>query len=757
MSMKIVEGGLPEDKAWRALILLTPGEQVGMDWQLGLSLARANDGELVAAIIVPSVAGALVERARTTLNHARKASAPDDPVFTAIIEHKDSRQAIRQLVHEADIDLLLTTTETPVWRDLDGLSCAVGVVRGESQNPLREGPEAEASPSGQRPIRGILVPTSGGPNSAHALGFLLPLTTRDVRLTALYIAPHRLGENEEALGRARLKTTLNFIDAGDRIESRLVTADSIIDGIVDATGDEFDMVVIGASQESTLDKALFGNIPEAVVSQCQRPVIVVYEPSGRVGALRRRISWRMRPVIPRLDLQQRTRAYVRIRRDARPDIDFYVLIGLAAAIAALGLLADSAAVVIGAMLVAPLMSPMAGTGLAMVLGDTRFLRLTMVAVIRGAILAWFMGFLAGLIPLRDPMTAEVLARTQPSLLDVGVALLSGMAVAYALCRSEAGAALPGVAIAAALVPPLAASGISIGNLFFAEGLGAMLLFLTNFVAISSASALVFLILGFQPTRAQKQRQAVRSRTAQVALVLLILITAIVGWTTFQLAQDTAEENHIQEVVQQGVSEIAGAELAELNLGDINADVLELGVVVRSPRSIPHATVVDLQEYVATELQREVSMTLTIIPTTELDPFVPPTLTPMPMPSLTPTAGPKMTFTPSPTLTPTPTATPTETPTLTPTATATATTTPTATPTLSPTPTAITAVVQFAYGLNLRAEPSPDSELLAFLEPGSTVVILDGRDSNEQGDWQQVQTSDLVGWVLASFLGPPTEG
>jgi hypothetical protein len=116
MSMKIVEGGLPEDKAWRALILLTPGEEVGMDWQLGLSLARANNGELVAAIIVPSAAGALMERARTTLNHARKASALDDPVFTAIVEHKDSRQAIRQLVHDADIDLLLTTTETPRTR-----------------------------------------------------------------------------------------------------------------------------------------------------------------------------------------------------------------------------------------------------------------------------------------------------------------------------------------------------------------------------------------------------------------------------------------------------------------------------------------------------------------------------------------------------------------------------------------------------------------------------------------------------------------
>ncbi len=150
------------------------------------------------------------------------------------------------------------------------------------------------------------------------------------------------------------------------------------------------------------------------------------------------------------------------------------------------------------------------------------------------------------------------------------------------------------------------------------------------------------------------------------------------------------------------------------------------------------------------------MTLTVIPTTELDPFDPPTLTPTPTMTYTPTPGPTATFTPTPTATPTNTATPTVIPTETPTAVPTETSTPTATasPTLSPTPTAITAVVQFPYGLNLRAEPSGDSELLAFLENGTVVVILDGRESNDEGDWQQVQAGDLVGWVLATFLAQP---
>jgi hypothetical protein len=335
--------------------------------------------------------------------------------------------------------------------------------------------------------------------------------------------------------------------------------------------------------------------------------------------------------------------------------------------------------------------------------------------------------------------------------------LSGMAVAYALSRSDAGAALPGVAIAAALVPPLAASGISVANGFFTEGLGAMLLFTTNFVGISSASALVFLILGFQPSRAQKQRQAVRQRSAQAALVLLIIITSIIAWTTYRLAHDVAEQTRIQDVVRAGVTQITGAALEELNFGDSGASVLKLDIVVRSPQTIPHEEVVALQEYIATELQREVALTLTVIPTTKLDPFVPPTQTPTPTPTNTPTPGPTATFTPSPTATATATATPTEMPTTTPTATATETPAPTDTPTLSPTPTAVTATVQSVYGLNLRAEPSGRSALLSFLENGTVVVILDGAESNAEGDWQQVQADGQTGWVVASFLSFSSAG
>ena len=623
--MRIVEGGLPEDKAWRALVVLVPGDDLAVAWQLALSLSLANDGELVAAIVLSKAVGVELEAARQMMTKAQHACKPEDPVYTVIVESTDYASAARKVISDADIDLLVAKAGAKNWSILEKMPCAVAAVRGDAYGGLAAGGSDLAANS----IDKILVPTSGGPNSAHALSFLLPLTSKGVGVTALYISPRHLGENEKALGRHRLRQTLNYIDAGDKIESRLIAADSVIEGIIEETKSGFDLVMIGATRESSLDKTLFGNIPAAVVRESHRPVVVVREPTSRVGSFFRDISWAMQGVIPRLNLQERTSSYVRIRSDARPDTDFFVLIGLSAGIAALGLLANSGAVVIGAMLVAPLMSPLAGIGLAMVLGDARFLRLALGAVLRGAILVLFVALLIGLIPLSDPFTDQVSSRTQPTLLDLGVAILSGMAVAYALCKSEATAALPGVAIAAALVPPLAAAGISFSSGYLSEGFGALLLFVTNLTAISVAAALVFLVLGFRPMLSQKERRSTQIRSARLAIMLLIVVTVILAVTTYTLANESATESRIRELAESGVEQFTTGEFSELTVGELNEDVLELGLVVLSTETIPHSAVVDLQEYVATELQREVALSLVVIPTTILDPFVPPEIPPTP--------------------------------------------------------------------------------------------------------------------------------
>lgn len=156
---------------------------------------------------------------------------------------------------------------------------------------------------------------------------------------------------------------------------------------------------------------------------------------------------------------------MQLRESSAPDFDYFVLVFLSCMIATFGLLIDSAATIIGAMLVAPLMSPILGIGLASIRGDTFLLRNAAVALIRGAILAIVLS--AVLTRINDwlPFTtlqelpAEVMARIKPSPIDLGVALAGGLAAAFALAQPELSAALPGVAIATALMPPLCEVGV----------------------------------------------------------------------------------------------------------------------------------------------------------------------------------------------------------------------------------------------------------------------------------------------------------
>jgi uncharacterized hydrophobic protein (TIGR00271 family) len=747
--MKIVEGTIPEGKIWRVLLLLTPGRPLGRTWQLAHALARANNGELVAAVIVPTISEQNLIQARADLDEIRETYEDDNRIKLLLIEAPDYDRELARFIHKADIDLLITHAEDPNWRDLKTIPCAIGAVRGD-----RRGLESDILPP--PPLKNVIVPTSGGPNTAHALSFLLPLTPA-IKVKALYIVPNHLGPNEEALGRSRLRQLLNVIDAGDRIESKLVTSRSVIDGIVDAAREECDLVVIGASRESSLDKVLFGNIPGAVVRQSRKPVMIVREPRHRWGNLPSILSWQMENLRIRLNLEQRTEVYARIRRSARPDADFFILIALSAMIAGLGLIINSPAVVIGAMLVAPLMSPIVGAGLSIVLGDTRFLRLSLGAVIRGVILAIVVGMAAGLLHLNEPLTPELLARTQPSLIDLAIAIFSGMAGAYALSHSDAAGALPGVAIAAALVPPLATIGIALTTGFYPESLGALLLFTTNFVAISAATAVTFLILGFRPAAAQKARREVQQRSVRIALLLVVIVALLLTIFTYQLAQDAAYETELRGKVADNVSEITGGQVASpdglIIIGEINDQTapLAMDLTVRSTNAIPFSRVQELQDAISIALQREVGLTMTVIRVTKLDPEVPPTLTPTPTATNTATPGPTPTntptITPSPTTTNTPTAVPTDTPTALPTSTPTIVPTDTAVPT----PTPRTAVINSIYGLNMRAEPGIEADILAFLAADTVVVLLDNTGTVDGRIWQEIEFEGQVGWVSDQFL------
>jgi uncharacterized hydrophobic protein (TIGR00271 family) len=210
--------------------------------------------------------------------------------------------------------------------------------------------------------------------------------------------------------------------------------------------------------------------------------------------------------------------FVSLRENATASASFQVLTVLSVLLALSGLYANSAPVIIGAMILAPLMAPIISLAMGLARTDS--------GMIRGAIntlavgVAWGLGcavLLALAMPLEVP-TLEMKSRMSPTLLDLLVAILSGIAGAYAHAKEEIAKSLAGVAIAVALVPPLSVAGIGLGWGDWAMAQGALLLLITNLVGIALAGAATFLVLGFAPFHRARKGLG-------FALVLMLAISA----------------------------------------------------------------------------------------------------------------------------------------------------------------------------------------------------------------------------------------
>ena len=205
--------------------------------------------------------------------------------------------------------------------------------------------------------------------------------------------------------------------------------------------------------------------------------------------------------------------------------DFIGMLGLASAIATLGLLQNSPAVVIGSMLLAPLMTPMIGLGLALGQADVRVMRLCGKSIALGFLLTLAVSFLIGIItPTGATLTEEVLARGGPNVLDLLIAVFAAAAATFAMARPNISGAIAGVAIATALVPPVCAVGISLAHGGWLNAFGASALFFTNLIAIIVMSSFTFSLLGITASRALPRHRR-RAQLGRWSLVVLLLALA----------------------------------------------------------------------------------------------------------------------------------------------------------------------------------------------------------------------------------------
>ncbi|MDG2045714.1 MAG: TIGR00341 family protein [Halioglobus sp.] len=229
--------------------------------------------------------------------------------------------------------------------------------------------------------------------------------------------------------------------------------------------------------------------------------------------------------------------FISLRDNAKATHSFQVLMILSVLLALAGLYANSAPVIIGAMILAPLMLPIVSLAMGLARTESNLIRTSMRTLVIGIL--WGLGcavFVAWAMPLDVP-TAEMTARMSPTLMDLFVAVISGVAGAYAYAKEEVAKSLAGVAIAVALVPPLSVAGVGLGWGDWDMAGGALLLLITNLVGIALAASATFLVLGFAPFR--------RARAGiGISLLIMLLISAPLTLSFYSLVQKDRMLEHL---------------------------------------------------------------------------------------------------------------------------------------------------------------------------------------------------------------------
>ncbi len=607
----------PEERAEVGYRILVPiANPATADTLLRLAgvLARQQEGEVLAlqVVTVPDQVPLEEGRLRAAANRVllekalSQAQEEDFELQTMTRVAHDVAEGILDTAREEKVDLILLG-----WR---GYTRSAGASMGPIIDPVIGNAPCDVTIVKGAEWTGakkILVPTSGGPNVRIAARLACMLSeVYDSEVTALYVqlgraTPQRMEDNRRLIAK-----TLRGLEFSHPPEQEVVVADSVVDGIVREAQD-YDLVLLGASEEGLFDQFAFGSIPQQIAARVPQTAVLVKRYAGPTELWTRKLAQGLLRMLPRLNVEEQLELREAMSDSARPGVNYFVLITLSAIIASLGLLLDSPAVVIGAMLVAPLMSPIMGFSLGMVLGDVRLIRLSIEAVFKGVALGLVIAVLVGVFSPLKELTGEIMARTQPTLLDLVVALASGMAGAYALSRKEVGAALPGVAIAAALMPPLSVAGLGLALGEPQVVGGAFLLFVTNIAAISLAGVLIFLVLGVRPETWLPEARR-RMRRSLVGFALLLLVIAIpLGVTMGSIVRDTARQRSIREILREEMT----AQDRELVEFEHRTEEGELVVVatVRSVEPIGEPTVDDIALALRERLNRPVALDVVVLP------------------------------------------------------------------------------------------------------------------------------------------------
>ena len=252
------------------------------------------------------------------------------------------------------------------------------------------------------------------------------------------------------------------------------------------------------------------------------------------------------PLFNHASEEEHRELFVSLRDNARTSSVYLVLMVLSVLLALTGLYANSAPVIIGAMILAPLMAPIISLAMGLARTEVSLIRSSLGTLGAGVGLGLIFAIAVAWIMPLDQLTVEMRGRISPTLLDLSVAIISGIAGAYAYAKEEIAKSLAGVAIAVALVPPLSVAGVGLGWGDWTVARGAFLLFTTNLVGIAMAASLTFLVMGFAPFKLAKKGLAVTA-----------LLVAIISGPLYVAFVDLVEQGKMMQRIPAGELHLVG--------------------------------------------------------------------------------------------------------------------------------------------------------------------------------------------------------
>ena len=384
----------------------------------------------------------------------------------------------------------------------------------------------------------VVVPVDGSLPATHA-----------VRLGVSFAIQHAIPlqqlsvQHDYHYNPAHEAAIVNYEDHLPRqsdLRKRIITSSQPVSEILQLVSAD-DLLVMGFSQKSDFERQITDDLSNQLLNQAPGPVILISQIEWHRG-IRGAIEHSIARLNPQLTQVEQTELIWSAQKNASSNLDYLVMIVLSAALATLGLLTNSVAVIIGAMLVAPLMAPLSSFSTGMATGIAQLTRRASLTLFQGVTLALLISLVMGALLPIDAPTDEMLLRGSPNLLDAAIALVSGWVAAYATARKGIPAALAGVAIAAALMPPICTIGLGIALRDIDLAFGANLLFLANIAFIIAAQYITFLWMGMHPSEAREGASQGRLRLWRLMLAVVTLLVLLIF---ARLGSQAIDEAHVR--------------------------------------------------------------------------------------------------------------------------------------------------------------------------------------------------------------------